>query len=72
MTGNHSDISFVNDEGSTITLQGLATSIHRSDRLDRSGPGFIDLVEPHSDPYISDIHNFAYSQITGFVVFPCC
>ena len=71
MTGNYADISFVNDEGSTITLQGLATSIHRSDRFDRdSVPGFIDLVEPHSDPYISDIHKFAYSQITGFVAFP--
>ena len=71
MTGNHSDISFINDEGSTITLQGLATSIDRSDRFDRdSVAGPIDMVEPHSDPYISDIHRFAYSQITGFVVFP--
>ena len=70
MTGNHADISFVNDKGSTITLQGLANFIHQSDRFDRySIPGSIDVVETHSDPYISDIHKFAYSQIAGFVVF---
>ena len=73
MMGNHSDISFVNDEGSTITLQGLATTIHQSDEFDRNSlPESIYLVESqikaHSDPYIADIHKFAYSHITGFVL----
>ena len=66
MKGNHADIVFTNEEGSTIALQGLATAIHLSERFDRiSIPEIAEDIEPHADPYISDIHNFAYSQIAG-------
>lgn len=67
MKGNHADIVFTNEEGSTIALQGLATAIHLSERFDRiSIPEITEVIEPHADPYISDIHNFAYSQIAGY------
>ena len=68
MTGNHADISFVNDEGSTITLQGLGTFIHQHDQFDRASVSGLEgpLRESHSDPYISDIHKFAYIEIVNW------